>query len=66
MAKQPRFIEAYTQGIVNKTQVLIDTATGVNYIYHTDGQSGGMCVLVDAAGQPIVTPLELLPQYVPQ
>ncbi|MBR6419437.1 MAG: xylan 1,4-beta-xylosidase [Oscillospiraceae bacterium] len=49
--------------LTNETQVLIDVATGVNYMYHQNGYSGGLTVLVDGEGHPIVTPRELLPQY---
>ena len=63
--KQPRFIVAYSQkmDLTNETQVLIDVATGVNYMYHQNGYSGGLTVLVDGEGHPIVTPRELLPHY---
>ena len=61
--KQPRFIEAYTQRLGGTTKVLIDLATGVNYLYHQDGYSGGLTVLVDANGLPIVSPPEMLPPY---
>ena len=64
--KQPRFIEGYTQHLEGTTKVLIDVVTGVNYLYHERGYSGGLCVLVDADGLPVVTPRELLPQYTPQ
>lgn len=31
MAKQ-RFIETYSQGIVDTTRIIVDTETGVNYL----------------------------------
>ncbi|GEM_PF-1422908 len=62
--KQPRFLVGYSQTLTGTTQVLIDLATGVNYLYHRDGNGGGgLCVLVDDAGLPVVTPPEMLPPY---
>ena len=61
--KQPRFIEAYSQSLAGTTKILIDLATGVNYLYHQNANSGGLTVLVDADGLPVVTPPELLPPY---
>ena len=37
-----------------------DKETGVNYFYHSSGYAGGMSVLVDQDGKPIVTPIEEL------
>ena len=39
------------------TYVLVDRETGVNYLFANSGYSGGMTVLVDAEGKPIVTPI---------
>ena len=39
------------------TYVLVDRETGVNYLYACSGYSGGMTVLMDAEGKPIVTPI---------
>ena len=56
--KDKRFIVKETQGgfTLNAT-VLVDKHTGVNYLYTTSGYSGGLTVLVDAMGNPIVTPI---------
>ena len=37
--------------------VLVDRLTGVNYLWTSGGYSGGLTVLVDADGKPIVTPI---------
>ena len=37
--------------------VLVDRETGVNYLYVASGYSGGLTVLVDAQGKPIITPV---------
>ncbi len=56
--KDKRFIIKDTQGGFTMTQyVLVDKQTGVNYLYVGSGYSGGLTVLVDAMGNPIVTPV---------
>ena len=32
----------------------VDTETGVQYLYHSAGYSGGLTVLVDAEGKPLL------------
>ena len=32
----------------------MDTQTGVQYLYHACGSSGGLTVLVDAEGKPLL------------
>ena len=39
------------------TYVLVDKQTGVNYLYVNSGYSGGLTVMLDATGKPIVTPI---------
>ena len=56
MAKD-RFQTAYSQGTLVNTKVIIDTETGVNYLWHHDGYAGGMTVLLDKEGKPVVTPV---------
>lgn len=55
--KNERFVKTYSQGTINITEIWVDTETGVNYFYHDTGSSGGMTVLLDADGKPIVTPI---------
>ena len=60
MAKKEdkRFIVVEKQsGFSIGTYVLVDRETGVNYLYANSGYSGGLTVLVDALGKPIVTPI---------
>lgn len=38
-------------------RVLVDRLTGVNYLFSACGYSGGMTVLLDADGKPVVTPI---------
>lgn len=56
--KDKRFIVKETQsGFAISQTVLVDKQTGVNYLYVGSGYGGGLTVLVDAMGNPIVTPV---------
>ena len=56
--KDKRFIVKESQSGFSMSQyVLVDKVTGVNYLYVASGYSGGLTVLVDAMGNPIVTPI---------
>lgn len=56
--KDKRFIIKEQQsGFAVGATVLVDKQTGVNYLYANSGYSGGLTVLVDAMGNPIVTPI---------
>ena len=46
MAKNTRFEKVYTQGAVNVTEIWVDKDTGVNYLYHVSGYSGGLTPLL--------------------
>lgn len=57
MAKNDRFEKVYTQGALNITEIWVDKGTGVNYIFHAAGNSGGMTVLLDRDGKPVISPI---------
>lgn len=58
MKKDKRFIVKKSYGGFSiGTYVLVDKKTGVNYLYAAGGYSGGLTVLIDAMGNPIVTPI---------
>ena len=57
MAKQDRFKRVYKQGKLSVLEIWVDRETGVNYLWREDGYSGGLTVLVDAQGRPVVTPV---------
>ena len=58
MADEKRFVKTYNQGFWDRTmEIWVDKKTGVNYLVTSSGYSGGMTVLVDAYGKPIVTPI---------
>ncbi|MCM1132494.1 MAG: DUF6440 family protein [Ruminococcus flavefaciens] len=56
MSQNDRFIKTYSQSkMASAIEVWVDKETGVNYIYHYNGYSGGLTVLVDKDGKPVVT-----------
>ena len=50
MAKNNRFEKIYSQGAINVTEIWVDKETGVNYIFHQSGYSGGLTPLLDREG----------------
>ena len=44
----------------NYMAIYVDRQTGVNYLFSSCGNAGGLTVLVDRDGKPIVTPLSQL------
>ena len=52
MAK--RFEKVYGQGALTSNEIWVDTETGVQYLFHCAGSAGGMTVLVDAEGKPLL------------
>ena len=56
MAKEKRFEKVYSQG-VGSIEIWVDKETGVNYLYHASGYAGGLTVMLDKDGKPIVTPV---------
>lgn len=56
--KEKRFVKAYSQGAFDGCEIWVDTETGVNYFYKYSGYSGGLTVLLDAEGKPVVTPVD--------
>ena len=40
-----------------QARVLVDRKTGVNYLFAASGYSGGLTVLLDTDGKPVVTPI---------
>lgn len=56
MAKEKRFEKVYTQG-AGSVEIWVDKETGVNYLYRVSGYAGGLTVLLDKDGKPVVTPV---------
>ena len=55
MAKNERFIRTYTQGAINCTDIWVDREPGVNYVFHTAGNAGGLTPLLNRDGTPVIT-----------
>lgn len=51
-----RFKKTYVQGSLEVFEIWVDTETGVNYIFHRNGNAAGFTPLLDENGQPVVTP----------
>ena len=49
-----RFETIYSQGLLGIYQIIVDTETGVNYLLATNGVSGGVTVLLDSDGKPVI------------
>jgi len=56
MAKEKRFEKVYSQGM-GSVEIWVDRETGVNYLYKQSGYSGGLTVLLDRDGKPVITPV---------
>ncbi len=58
MAGDKRFEVVYSQGITTATEIWVDRETGVNYLFHKSGYSGGLTPLLDREGKPVITPID--------
>ncbi len=52
-----RFEKVYSQslGFAEGVEILRDKATGVNYLFNFAGNRGGLTVLLDENGKPVIT-----------
>ena len=57
MADNERFDKVYSQGFVTVTEIWVDKETGVNYLYHAAGNTGGLTPLLDRDGKPVISPV---------
>ncbi len=55
--KEKRFVRIHTDGAFSGSEIWVDTQTGVNYFFHAEGYAGGLTVLLDREGKPVVSPL---------
>ena len=54
-----RFIKTYKSGAFgNGFEIWVDKETGVNYLWRESGYSGGLTVLLDRDGKPVITAVE--------
>ena len=57
MSREKRFVKTWSDGVLGSNEIWVDTKTGVNYLFHCSGYAGGLTVMVDRDGKPIVTPV---------
>ena len=57
MAKEKRFEKVYSQNM-GSMEIWVDKETGVNYLFYASGYAGGLTVLLDREGKPVITPIE--------
>ena len=57
MAKEKRFGKIWSDGALGSNEIWVDSKTGVNYLYHNAGYGGGLTVLLDKDGKPVITPI---------
>ena len=57
MSKNDRFEKIYSQGAMTVMEIWVDKETGVNYLYHAAGNSGGLTPLLDRDGKPVISPV---------
>lgn len=58
MARNPkRFVwrDKEMKGICREADVIVDTETGVNYLFVVYGNGAGLTPLIDENGKPVVT-----------
>lgn len=53
---EKRFKRIFSQGRISSIEILLDTKTGVNYLFTTSGNAGGLTPLLDEKGQTVITP----------
>lgn len=57
MFDDKRFEKVYSQGTMSIIEIWVDRETGVNYLFRAGGYAGGLTVLLDKDGKPVVTPV---------
>lgn len=50
-----RFVRIYKQGAMRVFEVFVDRETGVNYLFTSYGNAGGITPLLDKNGYVVVT-----------
>ena len=63
--KEERFVKVYSQsgGLTGNSMVIyVDKETGVNYLFSASGYAGGLTVLLDRNGKPVIPSVSSLTQ----
>ncbi len=50
-----RFKKVYRQGSIEVIEIWVDTETGVNYLFHRNGNASGLTPLLNKEGKPVVS-----------
>lgn len=50
-----RFKKVYRQGSIEVVEIWVDTETGVNYLFHRNGNASGLTPLLNKDGKPVVS-----------
>lgn len=57
MAQEKRFVKVWSDGAFGSNEIWVDIKTGVNYLFHASGYAGGLTVLLNRDGTPVITPV---------
>ncbi len=57
--EEKRFRVDEEQGVLTNYRIIVDNETGVNYLFVSCGEAGGLTPLLDKDGKPVVTPTHL-------
>ena len=52
---EKRFEKIHSEGTLEGTEIWVDKQTGVNYLYHFSGYSGGITPLLDRDRKPVIS-----------
>ena len=52
--KQRRFVISNKEGALEGTMIITDSETGVQYLFASAGYAGGLTLLVDQDGKPLL------------
>jgi len=54
--KEKRFVRTFSEsGLKGSTEIWVDRETGINYLYHSAGYSGGLTPLLNPDGTPVIS-----------
>ena len=56
-----RFVIEHKEGVMTSTKIIVDTETRVNYLFVGEGYAGGLTVLLDKDGKPVITDIGRYP-----
>jgi len=54
--KEERFIKVHSENLGSE-MIFVDRVTGVNYLFVSSGYAGGLTVLLNRDGTPVITPI---------